>query len=161
MKVCMYVCMYVCMFAHAGRGNGHFLGLHRQNETYMKKLTLFPHWLGLHRQNETYMKKSTLFETALVHVCMYVCMGHFGHISSPCMAKHTYIHTYASTVIYFLDVFGRFRLKTWPWPWKWKCPNSRILKCMYRFPRQAWANIHGILVLRWCKNPCKNRIDEL
>ena len=24
---------------------------------------------------------------------------------------------------------------------------------MYRFPRQAWANIHGILVLRWCKKP--------
>jgi len=29
------------MFAHAGRGNSHFLGLHRQNETYMKKSTLF------------------------------------------------------------------------------------------------------------------------
>ena len=46
-----------------------------------------------------------------IEPCMYVWMAHFGRISSPCMAKHTYIHTYMETFIYFFDVFLTFLSK--------------------------------------------------
>ena len=105
-----------------------------------------------------------------IHTCTARCRFEKGLISRVCsllpmqaeeidlrepilssMHGQTYIHTSRHKYFHFVNCVLRYHFgqKTWPWPWKWKCPNSRILKCMYRFPRQAWANIHGILVLRW------------
>ena len=93
------------------------------------------------------------------HGSVYVCID--GHFPSACVGRidiQTYTHDVSHFTFYVFLTFSpknaalatEIEISGFP-------KKTLFFHVGCTFPRQAWANLHRILVLRWCKN----RIDEL